>query len=508
MMKQVALSAELIQAQRRIEKIAAEYGLTFFPTVFEVVDYEQMNALAAYGGFPTRYPHYRFGMEYQQLSKSYEYGLHKIYEMVINNDPTYAYLLEGNMLLDQKLVMAHVYGHADFFRNNMYYALTNRKMVDTMANHSTRIRRYQERIGVEPVERFVDACLAVEELIDPSVAFHNGERGGDEEEKDGGGRSDETVPGRMPARDYLDRYVNPPDYLEEQRKRLQKRKQESKRFPRHAERDVLGFILSHAPLENWERDVLGIIRDESYYFLPQRQTKVMNEGWASYWHSKIMTSKVLTDAEVIDYADHHSGTVATAPGQLNPYKLGLELFRDIERRWNRGQFGPEWESCENMAERANWNRDLGLGLEKIFEVRRIHCDATFLDEFLTPEFCVEQRLFVTKEDPATRKPTFSSREFDEIKQTLLFHFTNGGKPVIELIDSNYANRGELLLRHRHVGVDLRWDWASEVLQNMTLLWRRPVRLETIRKGKPVRLGHDGKDVSEEDLEEAAAAMTA
>ena len=133
MMKQVALSAELIRAQRRIEKIAAEYGLTFFPTLFEVVDYEQMNALAAYGGFPTRYPHYRFGMEYQQLSKSYEYGLHKIYEMVINNDPTYAYLLEGNMLLDQKLVMAHVYGHADFFRNNMYYALTNRKMVDTMA---------------------------------------------------------------------------------------------------------------------------------------------------------------------------------------------------------------------------------------------------------------------------------------------------------------------------------------------------------------------------------------
>ena len=104
----------------------------------------------------------------------------------------------------------------------------------------------------------------------------------------------------MPARDYLDRYVNPPDYLEEQRKRLQKRKQESKRFPRHAERDVLGFILSHAPLENWERDVLGIIRDESYYFLPQRQTKVMNEGWATYWHSRIMTEKAL--AAIVDEA--------------------------------------------------------------------------------------------------------------------------------------------------------------------------------------------------------------
>ena len=147
-MKQIPLSPDLSVAQRRIERIAGEYGLDFFPLVFEVVDYAQMNALAAYGGFPTRYPHYRFGMEYQQLSKSYEYGLHKIYEMVINNDPTYAYLLEGNTMLDQKLVMAHVYGHADFFRNNMYFAQTNRKMIDAMANHATRIRRYQERYGV------------------------------------------------------------------------------------------------------------------------------------------------------------------------------------------------------------------------------------------------------------------------------------------------------------------------------------------------------------------------
>ena len=144
-----ALPQELVDAQIKIEAIASELGLTFFQTVFEMIDYEQMNALAAYGGFPTRYPHYRFGMEYQHLAKSYEYGLHKIYEMVINNDPTYAYLLEGNTMMDQKLVMAHVYGHADFFMNNMYFSHTNRKMVDEMANHATRVRRYQERYGVE-----------------------------------------------------------------------------------------------------------------------------------------------------------------------------------------------------------------------------------------------------------------------------------------------------------------------------------------------------------------------
>jgi len=504
-MKQRPLPLELARAQEIIEKIGSEFGLTFFRVVFEMVDYQQMNALAAYGGFPTRYPHYRFGMEYNQLSKSYEYGLHKIYEMVINNDPTYAYLLEGNTTLDQKLVMAHVYGHADFFKHNMYFAHTNRKMIDEMANHATRVRRYQERFGLERVERFIDACLAVEDLIDPGFVFH--QSSGRKQRRDEDEPVSEDV-GRMPAKSYLDRYVNPPSFLEQQRARLEERRSEERRNPPSPERDVLRFILEQAPLENWERDVLGALREEAYYFLPQRQTKVMNEGWASYWHSKIMTTRVLTDAELIDYADHHAGTVATQPGRLNPYKLGLELFRDIERRWNRGQFGPEWESCEDMAERGSWNRELGLGREKIFEVRRVHCDATFLDEFLTPEFCHEQRLFVTKPDGKTKQPVISSRDFSKIKQALLFQFTNGGRPVIELVDANFANRGEMLLVHRHVGVDLRWDWAREVLEQMTLLWRRPVRLETVRGGKATRIGHDGETFTEENLEGTTTAKSA
>ncbi len=494
----IPLPHELVRAQEKIEGHARKFGLTYFRTVFEMVDYKQMNALAAYGGFPTRYPHYRFGMEYQQMAKSYEYGLHKIYEMVINNDPTYAYLLEGNTMLDQKLVMAHVYGHADFFYNNMYFAHTQRKMIDEMANHATRIRRYQEQYGIDRVERFIDACLSVEEMIDPSAVFRSETS---EESKE---PAVEPGDGRMPSKQYMDRFVNPPAYLEEQRLQMEEDQQASGTIPASPERDVLGFIMVNAPLENWERDVLAIIREESYYFLPQRQTKVMNEGWASYWHSKIMTEKVLSDSEVIDYADHHSGTVATQPGRLNPYKLGLELFRDIERRWNTGQFGPEWDACEEMAERNAWDRKTGLGREKIFEIRRVHSDATFLDEFLTAEFCLEQNLFVSKQDPKSKKTVVSSREFAEVKQALLFQFTNGGRPVVELVDANFGNRGELCLVHRHVGIDLRLDWAREVMANLTQLWRRPVRLETIRGGKPVRLGHDGKNATEHALMEPPA----
>ena len=232
----------------------------------------------------------------------------------------------------------------------------------------------------------------------------------------------------------------------------------------------------------------------------------MSHPLNTFWHSKIMTQKVLSDAEVIDYADHHSGTVATQPGRLNPYKLGLELFRDIERRWDSGQFGSEWDDCTDMAERNNWDRKLGLGRQKIFEVRRVHCDATFLDEYLTPEFCAEQKLFV-QQDQQNARPRQSkqellpSREYNEIKQALLFQFTNGGRPVIELVDANHANRSELRLVHRHVGLDLRWDWAKDVLENLTLLWKRPVRIDTLRGKKWLRLGHDGRKPSEEFIDQ-------
>jgi stage V sporulation protein R len=165
------LPSDLVEIQQKMEGHARDYGLDFFTTIFEVVDADQLNAIAAYGGFPTRYPHWRFGMEYDQLSKGYTYGLQKIYEMVINNDPCYAYLLASNGMTDHKLVMAHVYGHCDFFKNNHWFSQTNRHMLDEMANHGNRIRRYMDRFGVEEVENFVDICLSIEDLIDIHSPF-------------------------------------------------------------------------------------------------------------------------------------------------------------------------------------------------------------------------------------------------------------------------------------------------------------------------------------------------
>src|SRR6188472_1548020 len=129
------------------------------------------NQIAAYGGFPQRYPHCRFGMEYERLRTRHFYGLGRIYEMVINNDPCYAYLQESNAMVDQKLVIAHVYGHSDFFKNNLWFSQTNRKMMDEMANHATHVRKHIEKHGYEAVEAWLDICLSIEHLIDPHSMF-------------------------------------------------------------------------------------------------------------------------------------------------------------------------------------------------------------------------------------------------------------------------------------------------------------------------------------------------
>ena len=204
-----------------------------------------------------------------------------------------------------------------------------------------------------------------------------------------------------------------------------------------------------------------------------------------------MTRHGLTEAELIDYADHHSGTMATSPGRLNPYKLGIELLKDIEDRWNKGKFGPEYDACTDARERANWNRDLGLGRQKIFEVRKVHNDITFIDSFLTPEFCVEQKLFRFEYNEVHNAYEIASREFPAIKRQLLDSLTNHGRPFIHVIDGNHRNRGELLLQHLFEGIELRQDYARDVLENLVRLWGRPVHIRTLSDDKPLTLSFDG-----------------
>ena len=467
------LTPELLEHMQAIKARAAQEGLDFFEVIFESVDFDTMNQLAAFGGFPVRYPHWRWGMEYEQMRKRDAYGLGRIYEMVINNDPCYAYLQESNALVDQKLVMAHVYGHSDFFKTNLWFSRTDRKMMDRMANHATRVRRHVERHGAETVERFIDVCLSVEGLIDPHAPFVKREAHRNDEAPD-----DTFSPDRLPAKPYMDPFINPREAMDRQRAAYEKDRADSKgRTPPQPTRDVLLFLLRNAPLDDWQRDVLSIIRDEAYYFAPQGMTKIMNEGWASYWHTRLMTEHFLDDREIIDYADKHSGVVYTPPGGFNPYKLGIELFKDIERRWDRGQHGHEWERLEALGARDAFDDSSGKGREKIFEVRRIHNDVTFLEEFLTDEFIDQHQLFQHRVDPATGQARIVTREPASVRRTLLARITNMGQPFVYCVDANYMNRGELYLAHRFNGLEVDAARAVETLRNLRVLWGRPVHAQ-------------------------------
>jgi stage V sporulation protein R len=504
-----ALPNYLRDEQKRIEEFARSAGLDIFPTIFEVLSYDQMNEIAAYGGFPTRYPHWRWGMEYERLSKSHEYGLSKIYELVINNNPAIAYLLEGNSLVDQKLVMAHVYAHIDFFKNNFCFRMTShgrdpqsgadvRKWIDAMANHGAIIRKWANRMGLETVEQFIDACLSLENLIDPQKPFLPKEISPSTSEEEEPPETPE-VPLLRVDREYMESFINPEEFVASQKKKLAEEAEQAQRFPTEPHRDVLGFLLDNAPLQRWERECLAVIRTEAYYFLPQMQTKIMNEGWASYWHSRLMTENICDASEIVDYADRCASVLATSPGQLNPYKLGIELFRHIEDRWNRGQFGKEWDDCEDWELRRHWDRRTGLGREKIFEVRALYNDVTFIDEYLTEDFVFDQKMYSFGYNQRNDRWEIESRTFQDVKNQLLTSLTNAGNPIISVVDANHGNRSELLLEHTHQGADLRLDWAKEVVKALCRVWTRPVQIHTIVDEKPTAIRFDGKDHSQKSL---------
>ncbi|MCB9663696.1 MAG: SpoVR family protein [Alphaproteobacteria bacterium] len=489
------LPPELEAARVEIEALARGHGLDFFETVFVMCTYEEINMIASYGGFPTRYPHWRFGMDYLQMQKSYEFGLSKIYEMVINTDPSYAYLMDCNLPVDQKLVMAHVFGHVDFFKNNAWFAHTNRKMLDQMANHATKVERIIDRQGQADVERFLEMCVSLDNLVDPYAPHIVRQRVSSEAEVQAAADADVS---RLPASDYMDPFINPPEFLEAQRERKARSVQRMRRFPESPDRDVLGFLLRHAPLERWQRELMQVVYDEACYFQPQAMTKIMNEGWASYWHTKMMTQHILTDAEVVDYADHNAGTMSTRPGQLNPYALGVKLWRHVEERWDKGRFGKDWMACDDPMEQERWDTGAGLGRDKIFEVRRTHNDVSFVDTFLTEDFVRQHGMFTTRYDARAKRWVVDSDGFREVKQQVLTMLATRGAPRILVLDADAFHRGELLLDHPHEGLDLQLDYAREVLGNMARIWSRPVHLQTRLDDKPVTLSHDGEELKKVD----------
>jgi len=303
--------------ERAIEELwrrAGERGLDPYPTHFELVPSEIMYEFGAYG-LPGRFSHWTHGRAYQQIKTMYDYGLSKIYELVINTDPAYAFLLENNTILQNIVVAAHVLAHVDFFKHNAYFQRSDRQMLETASVHAARIRQYEFEYGTQAVEDMLDAVLSIDDHVDPRLHIPA-------EQEPPRGRKKRPEP-----REY--------DDLFNMGAALQAEDGKNGKAAPEPEADLLLYLADRAPdLEEWQRDVIHMLRAEQRYFVPQMQTKVMNEGWAAYWHARLIRDLELDTEEFIEFSRMHAGVLEPSRRQINPYCVGMKIFEDIERRWD------------------------------------------------------------------------------------------------------------------------------------------------------------------------------
>jgi stage V sporulation protein R len=435
-----------------LEALAREQGLNFFPTTFEVVPQDIMTEIAAYG-LPTRARHWSYGKVYQSQRLYGTMGLSKIYEIVLNNNPSIAFLLDTNPDIANLLVAAHVFGHVDFFTHNALFANTNRQMINDAVTHAQRIDAYIERYGLEAVEHLMDIGFALDRHID----HHKG-----------------LVRQPYPTRQVVEkqRPTLPYDDLFETSGTSVTYVVEGDKLPPHPERDLLWFLITYAPLDEWQRDVLQILREESYYFYPQFLTKILNEGWASYWHAELFHQyRDVSPDEMIEFARLHASVVN--PGgrfSINPYFLGYSILVDIEKRWDRLH--------------AEGKSPLS-GRQKLFEVRSSEDDVSFLRNYLTTELVEKLELFAygsahprppRSNASQRREIVITSRERDAVVEALLRPRYNYGVPQIVVKD---VVHNDLYLEHvDRTSSYLDRRYTKETLAYLAELWKHSVHVLT------------------------------
>jgi stage V sporulation protein R len=431
---------ELREWNKKIEALIEKNGLTPYPQEFEVCDYEEMINYEAYLGMPARYPHWSFGKAYERKKTFYRYNLSGLpYEMVINANPCLAYLMKDNTLLLQILTMAHVYGHNDFFRNNRFFREGTRAelVLEMFKSHARRIRAYisDPSIGYNRVERVLDAAHALRLQGYRQVGQKT------EEESSQKARLLENARPITPDHPLLEKKtaVTLPDFT---------------RIPLEPEEDILLFLCRYAPLSEWEKDILQMVRAESAYFLPQIETKIMNEGWASFWHHRILNQLELPQPLYLEFMIRHNQVVRAHEGNLNPYHLGFEIFSDLEKRYPDD---PHY----------------------IFTVREQERDVSFIRRYLTAELCASLKLFEYHKNTRDYEITEISDEdgWKQIRDTLAGQVGMGMIPNIRVMEVQKADR-VLCLEHEWEGKELQIKYAHETLQYIARLWDGKVRLRT------------------------------
>jgi stage V sporulation protein R len=438
---------------QRIREKAREFGLDCYPQQFEICDHNQMLSNMAYSGAPAHYPHWSFGKTYEKQKTLYDYGVSGLpYEMVINSNPALAYLMRDNTLLLQILTIAHVYGHNDFFKNNLNFKLTRAEYtIDMFKAHGDRVRGYIEdpSIGLESVEKRLDAAHAVSLQCHRNLAVR---RRTVEEERAALMESARPLEDPFQAIHRRAAYT-PPDL---------------NKIPPAPDDNLLLFIRDHNPrLANWEKDVLTIVHEEAQYFIPQIETKIMNEGWATYWHKKILDSLELPEDLHLEFIVRHNQVVRPFERDLNPYQVGLALWTDI---------------CERNSDSEDGRGGAAEG--KLFEVRESDRDSSFLRRFLTESLSRDLHLFEyeTRDDQTVVRNIADHAGWTHVKEALLRNVGMNAVPAIKVEDADFGHKHTLYLIHDHDGRDLELTYAEKTLSYLSQLWNGEVVLETSLDG--------------------------
>lgn len=424
--------SDLEYYNRLIEEAASDFGLECYPQEFELCNYEDMLSYEAYSGMPSRYPHWSFGKAWERKKTYYRYNLVGLpYEMVINSNPCLAYLMKENTLLLQVLTIAHVCGHNDFFKNNRLFKDGTRAEYTTemFKSHANRLREYiaDPSIGYNRVERVLDTAHALRFQVHRITNERH--------------LSPEDLRKRMMA----SYYDSPPTGNADK-----KEVPDWNQIPLEPEEDILLFLMRYARLTDWEKDIIGIVREETMYFIPQIETKIMNEGWASFWHNRILNHLQLPQEMHLEFMKRHNQVVCAHEGGLNPYHLGFAMWKKLAR-----------ESSDE---------------HHLFSIREQERDVSFIRRYLDEELCRELNLFQYRKAGSNYVVTEVSDQpgWEKIRDTLLTNVGMNGVPVIKVIDIGAGN--VLDLAQEQDGRELLLKYAYETLKYIARLWSHKVRL--------------------------------
>ena len=423
---------ELQDWDRKICVLGEALSLDWYPIDYEICDYKEMIGHMAYTGLPTHYRHWSYGKSFDRIQTEYNLGMSGLpYEMIINSDPSISYLMTENPMPTHILTMAHCVGHSDFFKNNRMFAETGADtVIDRFKAAGKRVKKYMEdpNIGVTEVERILDACHSIRFQVPRTPGLKRRNH-----------KDLKKYYKQLLLNDKTGRYDN----------------FDLNKLPLEPDSNVLRFIAENDKfLEEWQRDLIRIVEQESLYFIPQAFTKIMNEGWACMIHEKILNALRLPDEYYLSFIKLHNQVVRPHLGRVNPYHLGFKIFKHIEKE--RG-----FEECIRIRETCN--------------------DETFIKSYLNQELCNELNLFSFSYDNTqgvNRIRNISNQEgWQTVRDDLIKNVGLNSAPIV--LVKELRKDGTLVLEHQHDGRDIELSEANKVFEHINDLWGGEVKFTTI-----------------------------